>query len=741
MSRSAALILLLWCVTPFVQAAELCAFPGRDSDRQLKGVVNRWIPSPDNTVLEPGTRAITVAEGWRGRGAVQSGDLLLLVQMQGAVIDHGNDDAYGDGTAGDGIGRGLQALQAGYFEYLRVEQLSGVSLQVRGAGPNGGVLHRYISRSASKAGLQGAARWQLVRIPQFENLTLTDDLETLPWDGRSGGLLALDVRRELRLNGHTINAQGAGFRGGAALTLGGALGDELDFRYRAPAVDELRVRFGQHASKGEGMAGTPRWVVTGQQESPVEDSLPQADKLSHSDGYPEGSMAKGAPANAGGGGVSLSADNSMASGGGGGAGGTDGQAGFDVAGERRGGFGGAAIDVDEFVVTAGGGGGAGTRSQGKGGNGGAGGGIVMIRTGIFNGPGVINIAGAEGESGDQAGGGGGGAGTLWLQAPFGRVDKLKLNVTGGSGGQGPALGGSGGDGRILYGGGLSIAGLTSRPVNGRLQRDSAAGVAAGFICRPSGMLLGGTLFEDNGADVAGSDDAVAHDGRRQRLEKGLAGWPVRVLTADGNEIATTKTSENGQFALELPEQWAGKPLRLSAPIKKGWHAVVAQSNDLPLAPFRYTGNGEWLFTGQKEYLQDGLVLGLIREPELEVPAQRTAKKGSTQVFLFRYIPHTDSRARFHYRGELSGSAGWKHAFFLDPDCDNASDYVEKNSTSWVPVQAEQPVCVRVRVDVPADSDMTSALKMRIEVESDLGNTPLGLTLKPAQADIVISPAL
>ena len=403
-------------------------------------------------------------------------------------------------------------------------------------------------------------------------------------------------------------------------------------------------------------------------------------------------------------------------------------------------FGGAAIDVDEFVLIAGGGGGAGTRSQGQGGNGGAGGGIVLIRAGIFNGPGAINIAGESGESGDQAGGGGGGAGTLWVQAPFGRVDKLTLIMAGGRGGQGPAAGGSGGEGRLLYGGGLSMAGLASSPVNGRLQRDSAVGVAAGFICRPSGMLLGGTLFEDNGVDIAGSDDGVAHDGKRQRLEKGLAGWPVRVLTEDGNEIAATKTSENGQFALELSEQWVGKSLRLSAPIKKGWHAVVAKSNDLPLAPFRYTGNGEWLFAGQKEYLQDGLVLGLIREPELEVPAQRTAKKGSTQVFLFRYIPHTDSRARFHYRGELSGSANWKHAFFLDPDCDNASDYVEKDSTSWVPVKAEQPVCVRVRVDVPEDSDMASALKMRIDVESDLGSTPLGLTLKSAQADIVISPA-
>lgn len=769
MHRSAALVLLLCCISAFTEAAELCAFPGRDGDRQLRGEVNRWLPSPDNAVLELGDRTITVASQWRGRGALQSGDLLLLIQMQGAEIETENNRAYGAVSVDDAPSvankssakTNIEPVTAGAFEFVRLESLQDLTLQVRGSGANGGILRRYISREPGAAGEAGAARWQLVRVPQFDNLLLTDNLLALPWDGRSGGVLALDVRRELNLNGFTLDARGRGFRGGAALSLTGALGDEHDYRYRAPSNTELAVGFGQHGSKGEGIAGTPRWVAvehldvnadgkTNNDEAVsqwmVLDTRPQAEKASRSDGYPEGSMAKGAPANAGGGGSSLSADNKQPSGGGGGAGAGAGSVGRDSTNKPRGGGGGAPVSAEEERLIAGGGGGAGTRRKGTGGNGGAGGGVVFLRAGIFIGPGEIDVRGAAGEkSADAGAGGGGGGGSVWVQSASGDSAKIVLALAGGAGGSGSAAGGSGGDGRVLFGGGVVIQappGIT----NDRLTRDSVEGVAAGYVCRPSGMLVSGTLFEDNGARSSVQepgqkgvvDAGIAHDGRRQRFEKALQGWQVSVRTAEGELVAQTTSSASGQFSLELSERWAGKALQLQVAVKSGWHAVVAKANDLPLAPFVYKGKGRWDFSARKEYLQDGLVLGLVRQPDIETPALRTVQPSSTQLFLFRYMPHTQSRARFRYRGELSGATDWKHAFFLDPDCDNASDYVDQHMTGWVPVQAEQPVCVRVRVDVPRDASKDGVFSMRIDAETRLDETPLNLQFAPINAAIDVS---
>ncbi len=52
---------------------------------------------------------------------------------------------------------------------------------------------------------QGRRRWQLVRVPQFDSLSLEQDVAASPWNGTTGGGLAVDVRRQLDLNGHTLS--------------------------------------------------------------------------------------------------------------------------------------------------------------------------------------------------------------------------------------------------------------------------------------------------------------------------------------------------------------------------------------------------------------------------------------------------------------------------------------------------------------------------------------------------------
>jgi hypothetical protein len=733
MVRTVALIVISLICIP-VQATELCAFPGRDGHSHAEDVVNLWLASAEESVLEPGTRWLPVSGVRRGRGGMLPGDLALLVQMQGAEIVSANDHRYGGGLASQQHPRGWQQLQAGHFEFVRIEEEQAGRIRVRGAGAGGGIVHRYISREPQQASDQGRHRWQLVRVPQYEQLTLSGDLRALPWDGATGGILALDVRRDLDLNGYQLDAAAIGFRGGAALTLVGALGDDQDVRYRAPGNAELAAAFGQHASKGEGLAGTPRWLAG---VLLAMDTRPEADRLTLSDGYPDGSMARGAPANAGGGASSLSADNLVAAGGGGGGGGLAGETGTDAFAVRRGGVGGEGVPMDEPLMVFGGGGGAGTRSQGDGivGSGGVGGGMIIIRAGRLHGEGVLDLRGQDGLEGEEGGGGGGGGGgSLLLQVPFADQQQRSVHIQGGAGGQAPAPGGAGGRGRIL---------LTSEALQGGMPEGTAdiideqalPGVGAGYLCRPTGMLLSGRIFEDNGAG-----GGLAHDGRWQRGEQGLAGLAVQVR--DGtNVLAHTVTNRAGLFVLELPEQLAERELDLRVVVPNGWHAVSARANDLPLARFRWMGEGQWRFTVRREYLQSGIALALVREPQWVAPTPREVSPGSTQLFLFRYLPHTEGRVRFHYRGEHAGMAQWPHRFLLDPECNEASRFLDAGVSRWLRVVPGQPVCVRVRVDVPADAPRGDALILSLEAETDLGSTPLGLQLPvmPARIQLYLAP--
>ncbi|PKM21663.1 MAG: hypothetical protein CVV10_08210, partial [Gammaproteobacteria bacterium HGW-Gammaproteobacteria-14] len=357
------LILTLWLLVSAAQAAALCGFPGRDGDQQVSGLLNRWLSSPDESVLPPGSRWLPLGTEQRGHGEVLPGSVALLIQMQGADIYLDNTGRYGAGqdSEQEDAGRGWLHLQAGQFEFVRIEEVQPRRLRVRGAGDNGGIRYGYLSREPSKSSDQGRHRWQLVLVPQYENLTLTGDIETLPWDGATGGVVALDVRRRLNLNGHRINVAASGFRGAAALPLAGAVGAASDYYYRAPGIAELAAAYGDHASKGEGLAGTPRWLIDRDRRR---DTRPDADALMVSDGYPGGSMARGAPANAGGGANSLDGSlndhSARPAGGGGGGGGAPGSSGMDGEKRPQGGLGGAGLAADQFRAVLGGGGGAGT---------------------------------------------------------------------------------------------------------------------------------------------------------------------------------------------------------------------------------------------------------------------------------------------------------------------------------------------------------------------------------------------
>src|SRR5208337_2698895 len=124
-----------------------------------------------------------------------------------------------------------------------------------------------------------------------------------------------------------------------------------------------------NGSKGEGIAGTPRYVAP----APITITSNPTDAYGGTltDSLPNGSSARGAPGNAGGGGTDgHPVNNDYNSGGGAGAnGGTGGQGGYGwnsmtVTNTTDGGFGGAAFPASTSALVMGGGGGAGTTNNG-----------------------------------------------------------------------------------------------------------------------------------------------------------------------------------------------------------------------------------------------------------------------------------------------------------------------------------------------------------------------------------------
>jgi hypothetical protein len=490
------------------------ALAGKDGARTVN-VANAIVNGYSALTGTPGVNQVTVnaigdfAAG--GMPALAVGDLVLIIQMQGATITTTDDATYGAVTYNN----------AGNYEFAGVAAIVGNTITL--------ACNRQKAYTATAAG-----RAQVIRVPQYDTLTVTGagSITAPAWGDTAGvgGVVAVQAATTLDLNGSatgSINVTGKGFRGGAVDVTKQSRDQGLDVALY------LSTNALDGAEKGESIAGPAASLAA------------------------TGRYGRGAPANGGGGG------NSHNAGGGGGAnaaatgtwtgkgvmlttvlGGTaawlletgggyanssgGGRGGYSFSSNQhnptlvgegpgagnwggnlrreRGGMGGHPLTASAGgKLFLGGGGGAGDGNDGHAGPGGQGGGMVFVIAGTVQGTGSIVANGApggavntgNGVSSDAAGGGGGG-GTVIVSAAA--LSGISVVANGGLGGnqtvnnlyeaEGPGGGGGGG-----Y---VALSGGTPASV-------SASGVLGGTTNSP-----GVTQFPSNGA-TSGHDGVTDGD--------------------------------------------------------------------------------------------------------------------------------------------------------------------------------------------------------------------------------------
>ena len=405
--------------------------------------------------------SITLNDNNRFSSVLAVGDLIMIIQMQGAQINAADEPNFGAIT---------QYNNSGNYEWAEVKSVS------------------FPSTIELSCGLQNSySSWgntQIIRVPRYRQLSIngSGSIAAPQWNGQTGGVVVIETDKALSLNSATsIDVSGKGFRGGADPTPNLGQFGVLNF---ANSNNEYG------AEKGESIAGS------------------QSDYANW--GFP---FCKGAPANGGGGG------NAHNAGGGGGANAGDptlytgngnpdisnaswitawnlespnfatssssggGRGGYTFSsgninalslppgnpsngGDYRrnnGGLGGKALLYSGQRVFMGGGGGAGEENGDDGGNGGNGGGIVLIRAfDVINGTGSIKANGATGgnttpgfiNGGNDGAGGGGGGGGIMINSSL-SISGISIEARGGNGGnqdlpinitegEGPGGGGGGG---------------------------------------------------------------------------------------------------------------------------------------------------------------------------------------------------------------------------------------------------------------------------------------------------------
>lgn len=211
-----------------------------------------------------GTTTLTVdnsaLSGTPFSGNLGAGDLIMIIQMQGASINTSNSASYGEITSYN---------NAGLYEFRCVQSV-----------PNGTTIVVTVPLSNSYT---ATGNVQVIRVPRYTSFSLAGGNSIRPanWNGQTGGITVIEISGNATING-TITAEGRGFRGGALDNSSQAAGTSVSTFLSGTAADG--------GEKGEGIAGYQTTY----------DAL-------------GGRYCRGAPANGGGGG------NSHNAGGGGGA--------------------------------------------------------------------------------------------------------------------------------------------------------------------------------------------------------------------------------------------------------------------------------------------------------------------------------------------------------------------------------------------------------------------------------------
>ncbi len=380
-------------------------------------VLNKYAAVKDLTVVASANTVITVDSA----NDFNIGDRIIIIQMKGASINHLDNSSFG---------KIINYNNAGNYEFATISGKSGNELKIC----SNLVKHYTVSDSSV----------QIVKVyvPKTNKYEVISNITAMPWNGRKGGIVAIETIGEIAFKGGNIDVTGKGFRGGRKspnYILSGynyAISNYAFFF----STDSLYKDTLQGGEKGEGIASYINRMSAG----------------------------RGRQANGGGGG------NSENCGGGGGSnGGAGGIGGAEVGSVSSafGGLGGVKLDSLGKRLFLGGGGGGAHQNNDRGHDGAAGGGIIIIRANeitkagginsqiIANGGEAKSYYGAKGATSDGQGGGGAG-GTIVLDVhTITTATSTVLNALakGGHGGNNKydynqvyTAGGGGGGGGIVY---------------------------------------------------------------------------------------------------------------------------------------------------------------------------------------------------------------------------------------------------------------------------------------------------
>ncbi|HRH10042.1 MAG TPA: hypothetical protein PLU73_00935, partial [Bacteroidia bacterium] len=168
-------------------------------------IVNAYTPLTSNAAA--GSNVVNVVSS----GGFTVGDLVFIIQMQGASVNAGRDTLFPDVQSAIPTNSTFGAVTAynncGNYEFAQVLSIpNNTSIQL-----DCGLKYSYSYLN----------KVQVIRVPRYTTLSVSGagNIVCPQWNGATGGVIVVEVANNCTLSATpSFNASGLGFRGGAAVS-------------------------------------------------------------------------------------------------------------------------------------------------------------------------------------------------------------------------------------------------------------------------------------------------------------------------------------------------------------------------------------------------------------------------------------------------------------------------------------------------------------------------------------------
>ena len=237
----------------------------------------------------------------------------------------------------------------------------------------------------------------------------------------------------------------------------------------------------------------------------------------------------------------------------------------------------------------------------------------------------------------------------------------------------------------------------------------------------NGNLATGRVFNDNGAGAA-----LANNGVQDGAEPGLAAVVVRLTDTSGGTVhGSAATDASGNYVLWIPAALAGGTLRVVETNPSGFRSTGGNT-----AAGYDRATDAYAFAYALGADSANLNFGDVAANTLVNDGQQTAVAGAVVFYAHAFTPATVGSVAF----STTSAGGWAQVLLRDTNCNGVLDAGEAVIAGPLATSAGVPVCVILKVSVPAGAAFNVQDRATLLADFSYANASPALTASLANTD-------